>query len=377
MTLLGRCVLVALIAAAPWMLWQLASTGSIVPATIAAKRYYFAESNVSAQIKWIWVAGSFVALLRACGPLMAAAIALPFSAIGRIAIVFTAVLLAAYYCQFPGALTHAQSRYLYILLPFLLFGAASTFRLLQPWPAPRRWMTLFALVAACQTVLLAPFTWREHAGEQNQTRVELAGVAAWCNAHLPKGSRLLIHDAGYISCATHFQMEDLVGLKTPSNIAFHRDLTYPSNGRRRAAAINAAALASHADYLIVLDVWNGIFQITDGLRENGWRLDQVRKEGIYRVYRMTRPSGPFRHKAIRADFGGGSSSLVSVRVNTYKRSHLARGRNACAVREPLSEAVHGIAVGNCEAIPHASSLRRNDALHRSWPHCSPYASPSS
>ena len=56
-------------AVAPWMLWQLASTGSVIPATIAAKRYYFAESNMPAQVKWIWVVGSLVALVRACGPL--------------------------------------------------------------------------------------------------------------------------------------------------------------------------------------------------------------------------------------------------------------------------------------------------------------------
>lgn len=288
LSVLGKCALVAALAASPWMLWQLAATGSIVPATIAAKRYYFAEANLSKEIKWIFVEGSLVALLRACGPLCVAALALPFTRIGRIALTFTAILLAAYYCQFPGALTHAQSRYLYIVLPFLIFGAASAFRLLARWPAPCRWMTLFAAVAACQAALLAPFTWREHQAEQAKTRYELAGVAAWCDKNLPPESRLLIHDAGYISYATRFQMEDLVGLKTPSNITFHRDLTYPTNGAQRATAIHAAALRARADYIIVLDLWDGIFKITDGLRHYGWRLDPVRTEGIYRVYRLSR-----------------------------------------------------------------------------------------
>ncbi len=295
---LAKCSGIALATAAPWVLWQFASTGSVVPATIAAKRYYFAEANLPDAVKATFVEGSLLALLRACGPLAIAVLVLPFSSLGRIAIVFTGIFLAAYYFQFPGALTHAQGRYLYIVTPFLVYGAASAFRLLDRWPAPRRWMTLFAMVAACQTVLLAPFTWREHQAEQTKTRVELAGVANWCNLNLPSNSRLLIHDAGYISYATRFEMLDLVGLKTPSNIAFHRDLTYPSSGKRRGLAINAAALRAQADYLVVLDLWNGIFDITNSLKANGWRLDPVRTEGIYRVYKLTKPDAVRRQASI-------------------------------------------------------------------------------
>lgn len=290
--LFARCAMAALLAALPWVLWQLASTGSIVPATIAAKRYYFAEAMMPKEVKWAWVVGSLIALWRACGPLAAAAIVLPFSRVGRAGLIFIGVLLAAYYSQFPGALTHAQGRYLYILVPFLVFGAASAFHLLHRWPVAHRWMGVFALAAAFQALLLAPFTWREHQGEQFKTRTELAAVARWCNANLPPGSRLLIHDAGYISYATTFPMEDLVGLKTPSNIAFHRDLTYPTAGRQRAAAINAAALRAHPDYVIVLDLWDGIFKITDSLRKYGWGLEEVRTEGIYRVYKTTPPVAP-------------------------------------------------------------------------------------
>lgn len=287
--LLGKCLIIAVIAATPWVLWQLISTGSIVPATIAAKRYYFAESNRPNEVKWLWVEGSFLALLLACGPLMLAALALPFTAIGRLTMAFTFILLAAYYCQFPGAVTHAQGRYLYVLVPFLIFGAASAYRLLRAQPAPRRWLTMFALAAASQAALLAPFTWREHQAEQSKTRNELAAVANWCNANLPPNSRLLIHDAGYISYATNFRMVDLVGLKTPANIELHRELTYPTDGTKRAAAIDAAALRANSDYVVVLDLWDSIFKITEGLRRYGWRLDEVRTEGVYRVYHMTRP----------------------------------------------------------------------------------------
>ena len=276
--LMLRCGGVALAAAAPWLAWQFAATGSIIPATIVAKRYYFAESAVSAEVKWAWVIGSFTALMLACGPLAAAALALPFTAVGRVAMLFTAALLAAYYLQFPGALTHAQGRYLYVLLPFLLVGAASAFE-----------MTIFALAAAAQAALLAPFTWREHAAEQIKTRRDLAGVASWCTGNLPAGSRLLIHDAGYISYATSFPMQDIVGLKTPANIAFHRVWTYPTHGANRAAAIDAAARRSGAKYLIVLDLWDGLFKITSGLHNHGWTVEPLRINGDYHVYRITPP----------------------------------------------------------------------------------------
>ncbi|HLJ55978.1 MAG TPA: hypothetical protein VKT77_13140, partial [Chthonomonadaceae bacterium] len=287
-----RCALVAAVAAAPWCLWQLLSTGSVVPATIAAKRCYFAESQVPAAIKWLRVEGSLLDLLRACGPLCVAALLLPFTPAGRSALLFTALMLAAYYLEFPGALTHAQGRYLYILTPFLLYAVASAFRLLKRRPVPKRWMALFTLVAAVQTLLLAPFTWREHEAENYATRRDLVATARWCRQNLPPGSRLLIHDAGYISYGTSFEMQDLVGLKTPANIALHRALTYPSGGANRPAAIDAAARRAHADYLVVLDIWDGIFRITDSLRQHGWKLDQVSPDGAYRVYRLSAPQQP-------------------------------------------------------------------------------------
>ena len=306
LVLLGKCALTALVAMSPWLVWQFAATGHLVPATIAAKRYFFAESAVSADIKWLWVKGSTIYFLCSCGPLAFACLALPFTRIGKAALLFTAVFLAAYYMLFPGALCHAQGRYLYILLPFLLFGAASLFRLLSDRPAPRRWATIYVMAAAVQAALLAPFTWREHQAEQINTRRELVGVADWCNAHIPAGSRLLIHDAGYISYATSFHMVDIVGLKSPENIDLHRTLTYESGGASRAAAVNEAAIRANADYFIVLDLWDGLYKLTDGLRQYGWTLEPVRTTGTYRVYRMSRgPCLMSGGREVRMSLGGG------------------------------------------------------------------------
>ncbi len=287
--LLGRCLAAALLAALPWLVWQLLSTGHVAPATIAAKRYWFAEADLPPEVKWHFTVGNLIAFVMGCGPLALGALFLPFTGIGRIGMAFTGIMLAAYYCQFPGALGHNQARYLTILAPILVFGAASAFRLLRRWPAPSRWASLYILVAAAQAVLLAPATWREHTGLQNVTKVELAGVARWCSDNLPPNSRLLIHDAGYISYGTHFQMTDVVGLKTPANVTLHRDWTYPTGGKARRMAVAAAARHAGSEYLVVLDLWDGIYSITDGLRRCGWTVDALRTKGAYRVYRIAAP----------------------------------------------------------------------------------------
>lgn len=283
------CCGASLLAALPWLVWQFSVSGSFVPATIAAKRYYFSEGGLPFDTKWDWVERHFLAFLGACGLLSLAGLSLFKTMQGKIGLLFTAVLLTVYFVQFPGALGHYEGRYLYVLLPLLLFGAASAFRQFADHPARLRWLTLFVFITAVESALFAPAMWREHLGGRAFTRVELAGVADWCRKNLPPGSRLLIHDAGYISYATDFPMADIVGLKTPANISFHREVTYASKGAARPLAIHTAALTSRAQYLVVLHGWDGVFRISDGLRAFGWQVDPLRDKGKYRVYQLTPP----------------------------------------------------------------------------------------
>jgi uncharacterized membrane protein (UPF0136 family) len=299
--LLRDCLLAALMASSPWLIWQLAATSSIVPTTVAAKRYWFAESGLPGETKWLWVTGAVTTFLIACGPIALAAISLPFTLIGRAGLAFIMTLLAMFYCVFPGALGHYEGRYLYVFIPVILFGAASGSELLSRWPSPKKWTSpnffvlLFLLVSVFQAARFVPATWKEHRDAQRFTQSELGGVADWCNENLPQGSRLLIHDAGYISYATHFQLIDMVGLKTPANIEFHKAMTYPSHGKLRDEAISKVELLGNADFLVVLDGWDNIFDITSGLRKNGWLLDPLRMNGAYHVYRI-HPDAAFMRK---------------------------------------------------------------------------------
>ena len=127
---------------------------------------------------------------------------------------------------------------------------------------------------------------------RGETRDHLAGVANWCNKHLPPNSTLLIHDAGYIAYGTRFKAVDLVGLKTLWAVPYHRDLTFPSNGLRRGEAIDRIAQRARPDYLLVLCRWEQIFHIASELRQCGWRLDELTTDPPFnfRVFRITSDS---------------------------------------------------------------------------------------
>src|SRR5207253_11238046 len=110
---------------------------------------------------------------------------------------------------------------------------------------------------------------------------QLQSVTEWCRGNLPAHTRLLIHDAGFISLDTEFRLTDLVGLKTPAAIRDHLELTWPSAGTRRAEAIQRIARRDRTDYLVVTQEWNELFSITGGLQRLGWKVDGLRDSREY------------------------------------------------------------------------------------------------
>jgi hypothetical protein len=207
-------------------------------------------------------------------PLVAA---LPFafpSSAGKGGLLFIGVFLASSFLQFPVGLWINGHRYLYLLLPIMLFGIVSGIS-----SNNRDWRigaTVMLSLVAAQALILLPKHFTVYRTGIWMTTVEYAAVASFCNEHLPPGSRILIHDAGYISYATKFPLTDMVGLKTPSSIGFHKQLTYLSKGESRSAAISKIAASSRANYLIVIGSWERMFHISDGLRSKGWSVEPVR-----------------------------------------------------------------------------------------------------
>lgn len=281
-------LLIATAAASPWLVWYGVSTGKVIPQSIEAKRLFFAEGCTSAVNRWHLAWGAVRSFVSAIGILVLSLVFLLRSNLERCALGFAAVFFIAYYERLPGALFHNGGRYMYVLVPILIFGLASGLGDQSRWV--RRSAYLLLGLACVQDTMHFQENWRQFVQERDRLNASLSSVAEWGNTHLPSTTTLLIHDAGYLSYATRFHLIDFVGLKTPSSIELNRQYTYSSCGVGRKIAIDNIARSSKADYLVMLETWDRAVQVTTGLKAIGWKLDELFANEEYHVYHLTPPT---------------------------------------------------------------------------------------
>ncbi|MFZ0687761.1 MAG: hypothetical protein WAM89_19615 [Terriglobales bacterium] len=278
---------IAVAAALPWLIWYGVSTGSVIPQTIAAKRLFFADGCAPGTYRWEVMQTSVRLFLAVLGVFIASVIFLARSTLGRCAAMFLPLFFLAYYEELPSALMHNQGRYTYILVPMLLLGLASG--LSDRWLWAKRAAYLVLLCSCLQTAGRFSFHWHEFLQHRDGATQSLNAVATWSKANLPPTATLLIHDAGYISYATRFQLVDFVGLKTLSSIAMNRRYNYGRCGAGPALAVSEIARQARPDYLVVTDDWDRAFGITTGLHTLGWGVDEINHSGSYRVFQLSPP----------------------------------------------------------------------------------------
>lgn len=270
---------------APLMAVLSAVTGSVVPSTVEAKKMFFAEGCWDSARKREMVVTSFTNFCRDAGPMAWLLPLLLTSFNGVVCAGFAAVLVFAYFHSFPGALAHYEGRYLYVLAPMAIFALAyvmsARLRIVR-WAAGA-----FALWCIRDAVIHYDERSGVRSGMRDFTAAELEKPAAWVREHLSDQDVLMVHDAGYISAKTDAHLVDLVGLKTPSSVSFHETLTWPTCGHKRGAAIYAIARDHAISHLLVLDVWDRIFNIVGALRVRGWNVEEVGPDGAYSIYRVT------------------------------------------------------------------------------------------
>lgn len=284
-----------ILGAAPFILLSVWNTGSVVPATISAKRFFFAEAHLAPAIKWRWVRFNLLDFYRVIGAAALGALCLVTEVWGALLLSFIPVFVAAFYLQFPGALGHYDHRYLYVLVPFALAGLCLGLKS-QTKLVRMLWLCLLVLMTVQQFIGLER-DWQQYVRYCSTGQTELASLGKFCTESLEPNARILIHDAGYMAFATKFQLVDFVGLKTPAAIPLNREFTYPSGGKDRHKAIDLLARQTAPDYLIVLLEWERVFGITKGLEADGWKLELVRKQTDfdphtlsyhYAVYKMSK-----------------------------------------------------------------------------------------
>ena len=284
----GKDIAFVAIGAFPWLTLSFANTGSFFPQTIAAKRAFFAETRPLHFVLVQYAPFLFRIMQVQLGIGIFGALLLPFHKIGRLSFAFIALFLLAYLTQMPGALLWNEQRYLYLLTPFALLGCASMF--LQKKEFARSIGNILLLAAFFQTIIAVPTNWSQYVGYCEKNKIQLLGLREWCLQNLPAGSKIAVHDAGAISWETPFVLTDLVGLKSPKSVEFHKQYTFPSRGKLRAKAINSILVESHADYLILIEGWDKLYHFSDDLTAEGWRLEALRpNKPIYQVYKISPP----------------------------------------------------------------------------------------
>lgn len=282
---IGRSIVVALLAALPWLLWARWDTGQFVPATMSAKTFYFAEAGQPAFIKILGLFAAANYMMIVVGFL--GFLVIPRKPVGFALLAFYVAFMLAYYMKLPGGLYHNYHRYLQLLLPVSISMLVLSIE-------ARALARNLLLIAGCWLLVTMPRAVSSHVASIEHTRTELAGLAAWSKANLPAGSRLLIHDAGYLAFATDFELVDMVGLKTPASIAYHEKFTGPSNGERRGDAIHEIALKFSPTHAVILNDGNAFWGRAESyLRQHGWRLEVLRpapKMFGYTVFKLTPPN---------------------------------------------------------------------------------------
>lgn len=262
-------------------------SGTLVPNTVSAKVYFFAEGCAPDEIRSAVVSK---ALVTFCGSVGLFAIGFAMALLSRqrlFMFLFLGIFLFAYYQKLPGALFHNYSRYLYVFIPIAVFGWAAG--LGHRHTVLRLGSAALGIVVAVSVIATLHTGFLFHVAASVNTSSDNRQMAQWVVKNVPKDAVIMIHDAGMISTMGEQPLVDLVGLKSYYSVLVHRQTTFAACTRVPRAVTDIARNAG-ATYIIVTAGWDSIFRITDSLRMYGWtveRADKERGESIYQVFKIT------------------------------------------------------------------------------------------
>lgn len=279
-----------LLSALPWLLWYQLSTGNFYPETIRAKEYFMAQLHLPWMTKLYFLkyaVANFAGRFSWVG-FIGAGILLLVTPTGRLGILFILGFLTAYGIYYPCGLFINALRYFYVIVPWLLYGLISNCR--NSDKVIRVGANLLLILVVVQTIFAFPARWNFYLFERNYFNHNLSNLANWCKQHLPPDGVILVHDAGYMAYATPFHLIDMVGLKTPSSIYYHKTMTFPSNGVLRDQAVSRILLHDRPGYLIVFYSWEHKFDTVYNLQQLGWHFTLLWTEkNAYSVYKIDYP----------------------------------------------------------------------------------------
>ena len=211
---------------------------------------------------------------------------LGITALGRVVLASLLCFLAMFWLYMPIAVVFNNLRYLYPLIPLLLYGIVTCVNHVR---MEMRWVANFLLVlmAVC-AIAIFPQKWRQYIADAHVMTDAVVAAANWCNTHLPPSAVILVHDAGYMAVATQFHLIDLVGLKTPATIYYQQKYFLDGCKMQRGAATAAVIHRYHPDYMITLPEWEQGFGVMRNRERLGWSAKLLYKTSAegYRIYKV-------------------------------------------------------------------------------------------
>jgi len=277
-----------LLFASPWLAWMFTTTGAIYPLTIKAKSAFFANALYSPAV-FFHAIGIFINIISLPFTLLIVFLWTSSKMIGKIILGFMLIFLTVYLLTNPLLMTQNYDRYLYIFIPFLVFGCINGLRDSRtPVYITANMLLVFAFIF--QIILSPQFITHVYIENIYNERNQLLDIIKWCKKNIPSNATILIQDAGYIAYASHYKLVDIVGLKSPVSLYYHQLLTYPSDGKLRTEAISRIAHHTGGEYLILTPEWEKSFHITDDLKKLGWTI-KLLYQGVgnngYLIYKIS------------------------------------------------------------------------------------------
>jgi len=252
----------------PWVAFNLATIGSPLPATAAAKiegglvgwlsgvREPLATMLLtrpgqfeSEWARWLWRVDALLPVLLLPG-LWWLGIRWGRSALAPASILLVHPVAMALLAPYRGP-GFQEGRYSIHLLPLAIVVAVASIRILSPLEGrlTRRWRFATGLpllaFAAGMLVALPPAATRYAWAVQNIEAMQVH-LGHWVVEHIPPGARLALNDVGAIPYISRREVIDVMGLVTPAIIPFRRE---------GEAGILRFLERACPDYLIVFPEW--------------------------------------------------------------------------------------------------------------------------
>ncbi len=286
-------VVLAAASAAPFLAWCWIDAGGVIPTTIGAKAYFFAEGNLPLSERLNLLSGGVGMGLVYGFPLIFCLAMVRGQPLKFLCFGFILIVLFAYLQRFPGGWEANSGRYFFIFAPVVVFAVIDSYAAAD---APRRRFIRVCLIAAIATTGYASYKqFQSYHYYLTVFTPAVVETVEWADKHLPAGATVMVHDAGYIGYAGDFHLVDFTGLKTPACLAVNRRLTYPSGGAMLPRAIQTIANQFQPQYLITVKVWNDKLHIADSLRRGGWRVTKIfesrkapRDAEIYEIFSLAK-----------------------------------------------------------------------------------------